>query len=208
MVSDKNSDGKEYGENHLWRALCSGDRNALDQLFRLFYNPLLDYGLKIVRDEELIKDCVQELFIKVWQNRTSLSVPNSVKAYLLISIRRLILEQIKLKKNRYKREMSYINEVFTEEFSIEEIVYEDETDKERKKELIHALNQLNGKQKETIFLKYYHGLSNAEIAEVMGINHQSVKNNLFRAMQSLRVIIKSAPYSAFLLLLKSISKWF
>ncbi len=98
-------------------------------------------------------------------------------------------------------------ESFGEDFSINEIVYKDETDKERKEKLVKAMNQLSPRQKETLFLRYYHGLSNDEIAEVMEINHQSVKNNLSRAVQKLRDILNTGPSSMVLLLLNTLPKW-
>lgn len=177
--------------NRLWQNLREGNRSALDSLFREFYDELFTYSHRIVSDEELVKDSIQELFLELWQRRESLSKAASVKAYLLVSIRRLILNSLQKEKNRYTRNRKYIDNLFEEDFTLNQIVFDNDADKKKKKELLQVLNQLNSKQKETIFLRYYHGLSNAEIAKVMDINHQSVKNNLFRVIKSLRAIVKS-----------------
>lgn len=190
MVYNRSNNHSNEDVDDLWQSLRNGERNALDDLFRRFYNELFAYSYNIVADEELVKDSIQELFLGLWRRRESLSKATSVKAYLLVSVRRLILDSKLKERNRYERNRKYMEGVFEEDFTMNQVELDCETNTENK-ELLRVLNQLNGKQKETIFLRYYHGLSNEEIADVMDINYQSVKNNLSRAINSLRGIIKS-----------------
>lgn len=184
---------KEGDEDHLWVALRSGNRTALDQLFRRFYTSLFDYGIKIIPEEEIVKDCIQELFLKLWKRHTALSQAQSVQAYLLFSLRRILLRQISRRIKRYQYNREYLDDFFSASFSMEEIMIDAEVEEEQKRELVKAINHLNSRQKETLFLRYYHGLTNAEIADIMDINRQSVRNNLSRAIKCLRSIIPSVP---------------
>lgn len=184
---------KDGDEDHLWEALRNGSREALDQLFRRFYSPLFDYGVKIISEEEIVKDCIQELFLKLWKRRAALSQAQSVQAYLLFSLRRILMRQISQRTKRYRRNRTYLDDFFSASFSMEEVVINAEVEEEQKRELVKALNHLNSRQKETLFLRYYHGFTNAEIADIMDINRQSVRNNLSRAIKSLRSIIPSVP---------------
>lgn len=184
---------KDWEEDHLWEALRNGSREALDQLFRRFYSPLFDYGVKIISEEEIVKDCIQELFLKLWKRRAALSQAQSVQAYLLFSLRRILMRQISRRTKRYQRNKEYLDEVFSASFSMEDIMISAEVEEGQKQALIKAINHLNSRQKETLFLRYYHGLTNAEIADIININRQSVKNNLSRAIKSLRSIIPSVP---------------
>lgn len=193
FLSEGCGDSKNGDEDRLWTALRCGQREALDRLFCLFYTPLVNYGIKLISDEELTKDGIQELFLRLWKHHTSLSTAKSVQAYLMFSLRRILLRQVQNRKKRYERARTYLDEAFSASFSMEEVIVRTELDREKKQELVKAINHLNSRQKEALFLRYYHGLNNTEIAEVMGINRQSVRNNLSRALQSLRTIVQSDP---------------
>lgn len=191
LLNDANDD-RHTDVNRLWATLRRGEREALDGLFRLFYTPLFDYGIKIISDEEMVKDGIQKLFLRLWERHNSLAQADSVQAYLLLSLRRILLRQVNRQKKRYEYNRKYMDEIFSVSFSMEELLVRIELDEEKKQELVKAINHLNSRQKETLFLRYYHGLTNGEIATIMNINRQSVRNNLSRAIKSLRGIIKSS----------------
>lgn len=191
LLNDANDD-RHTDVNCLWATLRRGEREALDRLFRLFYTPLFDYGIKIISDEEMVKDGIQKLFLRLWERHNSLAQADSVQAYLLLSLRRILLRQVNRQKKRYEYNRKYMDEIFSVSFSMEELLVRIELDEEKKQELVKAINHLNSRQKETLFLRYYHGLTNGEIATIMNINRQSVRNNLARAIKSLRGIIKSS----------------
>jgi RNA polymerase sigma-70 factor (ECF subfamily) len=183
----------DVDEALLWKSFCNEEKEALSKLFRIYYGSLLDYGKRLVSDEEAAKDGIQKLFLKLWRKRNSIGVPDSVKAYLIVSYRRILLRRKEQKLNRYRRNQEYLDGIFNVSFSKEELIVQDEIVAQKKDELVKGINQLSGRQKETLFLKYYHGLTNKEIAEVLEINHQSVKNNLYRAFKNLKGIVKSVP---------------
>lgn len=183
----------DIDEVSLWKSFCRGDEEAFNKLFRLYYTPLYDYGMKLFADNESAKDGIQKLFLKLWKKRHSLTIPDSVQAYLLVSYRRILLRDQDQKKNRYRRNKKYIQTKFEGSFTKEELIIQDERIAHQKEELTDGLNQLSNRQKETLFLKYYHGLTNKEIAQVIDINHQSVKNNLYRAIKSLKKVVKLTP---------------
>ncbi|MDZ7690829.1 MAG: hypothetical protein U5K69_06785 [Balneolaceae bacterium] len=57
----------------LWKKLQNGDKRAISALFEKYYTPLLNYGLKLIPEEALIKDSIQELFYVLWEQRENLS---------------------------------------------------------------------------------------------------------------------------------------
>lgn len=184
---------KKRDDALLWEAICRGDRSAFDNLFRRFYHSLFYYGIKVIAEEEQVKDAIQELFFRLWKQRHSLSQAQNVEVYLLHSLRRILLRDIENQKIRSERHLKYLNEFFDATFTMEEVITSHELDNERKEKLLNAVNHLNSRQKETLFLRYYHGLSNSEIAGVMNINPQSVRNHLSRAILSLKSIIQAEP---------------
>jgi RNA polymerase sigma factor (sigma-70 family) len=188
----KNVLGSREKEVLLWESMCGGEKQALNALFRLYYTPLFDYGIKIAGDEEQAKDAIQELFLKLWKKRSLLTTPQSIKAYLLVALRRILLREIKRKGNREERNRKYIANNLSITFTKEDLIIKEEEGQQQKKLLIQAVNQLSSRQKETLFLRYYYGLTNEEIADVMRINRQSVKNNLSRALKNVRDTINQS----------------
>lgn len=185
---------KGQSSDKLWESLCAGNRKALNQLFRLYYESLYDYGIKLIGDSEIVKDGIQKLFLRLWRSHNTLSQAQSAEAYLLFSLRRILFRIKKRHRARLERNKTYLDEVFSESFSAEEIIVKIELEREKKAELLDAINSLNGRQKEALFLRYYHGLSNGEIARVMDINRQSVRNHLSRAIKSLRTLLNNMPW--------------
>ncbi|MBO6536776.1 MAG: sigma-70 family RNA polymerase sigma factor [Balneolaceae bacterium] len=200
------SGSSEYQKKEIldrWKHLKDGDRSALDWLFRYFYQELYDYANRLIDDKELVRDSIQDLFLSLWIKRERLVIPDSVKAYLLVSLRNLIYDQLKDRRKKDNRNKIIEAELFERTFEVQDVHFKEDVTEELKQQLIIALNQLNNKQRETLFLRYYNGLSNKEIAEVIGINHQSVKNNISRAIINLRGIVKTLGLSTLIVILRS-----
>lgn len=176
-------------EVQLWKRFLNGDRNALSDLFRMYYKPLLNYGFKLIPQEDLIKDSIQELFFLIWERRDRLSEVEYVRSYLYFSLRRTVFRQAEIRKNRNKRDIAYSEEAFENIVSHEERMIENELVLQQKVKLKEALNKLSPRQREVVYLKFYCGLFNEEIAEVMGVNRQSVYNYMYQAIEALSNIL-------------------
>lgn len=177
----------------LWRKIRSGDDEALAELFRNYYNTLYSYGIGIVSNDYFIKDCIQELFLTLWDRRAYLNDAYSVRSYLLSSTRRIIFRKMRQKRGMYERNRKYIDNYAPEGPSFEEMIIQSESEQEARKKLTRALRHLGRRQKEAINLKYYSGFSNSEIADIMGINNQSVYNYVSGALQRLQKHVASHP---------------
>jgi RNA polymerase sigma-70 factor (ECF subfamily) len=173
----------------LWTALRQGDKNSLSDLFRQSYPWLFNYGYKIVPNEAFIKDAIQDLFLRLWEKRASINEANSVRAYLFSSLRRIIFRRLKKKEHRMERNHRYQKNMFEKVYNVEELMIHVETDRARKNKAELALESLSKRQKEAIYLKFYDGLSNNEIAEVMNINVQSVYNHISEAIHEMQALV-------------------
>ncbi|WP_102202492.1 RNA polymerase sigma factor [Siphonobacter sp. BAB-5405] len=169
---------------HVWLQLCQGDSAALNQVAEWYYAALMNYGLKLERDRELVKDLLQELFLELWTRRESLPKPEDIKAYLFAILRNKIYRS-------YRQQSGYSHEAYpeslgSEELGVESLLIHQETQEEYHLRLTKALESLSPRQREIIFLHYYEGLSHDQIAEIMQLNHQSVYNLLSRSLKELR----------------------
>ncbi|MBA4850187.1 RNA polymerase sigma factor [Emticicia sp. BO119] len=174
-------------DSQLWQQLKNGSELALGKLLRKYFNTLQNYGYKFIKNEDFVKDCVQEVFVEIWSRRNTIAQPESVKAYLLSSVRKKILrESVRQKINQESEIINIENDLNFAELSPELQVIEQENTQETIKKIAALLNSLPKRQREAIYLKYYQNLERDEIAQIMGINAQSVSNLLQVGFQTIR----------------------
>ncbi|WP_223648641.1 RNA polymerase sigma factor [Hymenobacter psoromatis] len=172
----------------LWEAFKGGDAEALAALFEAYYPALFSYGLKLTGDEELVKDCIQNLFQKLWRRRSGVRAVLVVKAYLFKALRRHLGDETKLLR-QHRHLLPAYTDSFEVTYSHEEFLIARQHDAEQSARLLTALNRLSKRQREALYLKFFDGFSYERIAEVMSLNTQSVRNLIFNALQVLRRVL-------------------
>ena len=180
---------KEYClnvEKDLLQRLQQNDEEALARLMKMYYDDLYNYAARFTKDHGLIKDCIQEVFISLWQRRETVGAILSPKYYFLRAIKNKVLKS--LHKNIRKVTSDYLQEEydFFHEFSIERVIIEKQISEEKAERLRKAMSLLSKRQVEIIYLKYYQYLDHGQIAELMNISRQSVYNLLHEAIHKLR----------------------
>lgn len=174
-------------DSQLWQQLKNGSELALGKLIKKYFNLLQNYGYKFVRNEDFVKDCVQEVFVEIWSRRQNISQPDSVRAYLLSSVRKRILrESVRQKINGDDEIINIENDLKFAEFSPELVMIEQENTQETIQKVTILLNSLPKRQREVIYLRFYQNLERDEIAQIMGVNAQSVSNLLQAAFKTIR----------------------
>lgn len=184
--------------NHLEKELCSkiklGDEKAFEYIFKSYYALLCTYAFDLVKDDELAEDVVQEILIKVWENRGKIDIRTSLKAYLYRSVYNHCinsLKHIQVIKNLEDKytEDTLLNVDFVlltdEEYTLDGYFYEGlELDIE---EAIQSLPE----QCRIIFqMSRFENLSYEEIARKLDISVNTVKTQMRRALEKLRTNIK------------------
>ena len=191
-------------EEQLWKHFTGGNEKALEELIRLFGKPLALYGRKLVKDDPLIQDCIQEVYIQLWQYRAGLRQVTEIRPYLFTCLRRKIISALKRQSifvsNSHELELPFLIE-----FSIEAQLIENELEAERVQTINRFINQLPKRQKEAVYLRFFENMSNDEIAGVMGIKYQTATNLIHEALASLR---QSFPINSVSLLLIYLKLYF
>ena len=178
-----NNDQSDIG---YWHAFKGGDREAFDNLFRQYYPILLQYGFRVCPDKNVVDDCIQDLFIELWQSKTSNPI-QSVRAYLLKALKYKIFKY--LRGVHIIDRADEVSENTGFEISHDDFIITEEEKVLTTKKLIEAVNQLPNRQKEIIYLKIYQALSYEEISEVMNINYQAARNLFYQSIKSLREVL-------------------
>lgn len=175
----------------LWRAFKSGDRGAFVTIYNVYFDKLYGYGHQFTADTDLIKDCIQDLFIDLDRTRARLSDTHSIQFYLFKSLKRSIIRKIKVdKRDNLRNTEAELGKEFHVELSVEQKMINHRISEEQKVRLNHALHELTGRQREIIYYFYYESFSMEQIRELM--DFQSVKaaqNLLYRAIKVLRAIL-------------------
>jgi RNA polymerase sigma factor (sigma-70 family) len=193
QVITKNAD-----DSLLWQALKRSEKAAYEILLKKYYPIVLNYGVRFYKDKEFVKDCVQDLFIEIWNRREYLADVVSVKSYLLHSIRKnIIRESSRLKWFREADKISDDHD-FNVEFDIETYLISREVENELLQKLRFELDKLTKRQREAIFLRFNQDLSYEEIAIIMDINYRSVVNLIHEAIKAIRKNWFAALLSSFL----------
>lgn len=178
---------------HLLHQLQLDDAKALASLMGKYYQDLYNYAAKFTRDDGLIKDCLQEIFISLWQRRQTASAILSPRHYLLRAIKNKVFKAL-----YHHSEKGYPFDLpdeyeFSLEFSVERILIEKQITEEKAEKLKKVLSMLSKRQQEVIYLKFYQYLDQGQIAEQMDISRQSVYNLLHTAIQKIRSIWATEP---------------
>ncbi|WP_375444779.1 RNA polymerase sigma factor [uncultured Fibrella sp.] len=169
----------------LWDTFRSGSQDAFSQLYSLFAADLYRYGYNLVRNRQVVEDCLHELFLYLHDNRLRLGATDNIRFYLFRALRRRLLDTVGRLTKYGSDDYLFIDAAFVIQ-PYETALIEREL-AERQKELMSAaLNRLPKRQKEILYLVYTKGLTYPETAEVMDISMKSVYNTMNMALMTMR----------------------
>ena len=169
----------------VWTRFRTGDQYAFGEIYTEFIDSLFAYGCKITRDRELVKDCIQDIFIDLQRLNPNLQHPEYIEFYLFKSLRNSILHRFKENK---KTDSLPIQEmaVFGLQFNIEQDDFDPESDRLRIEKLKSILQTLDPLKRELLFLKFTTGLNYSEIGQLLEMNPDTVKKQVYRTLDHLR----------------------
>jgi RNA polymerase sigma-70 factor (ECF subfamily) len=171
-------------ESALWDRFRRGDAEAFSRLYDQYAFSLAAYGYRISRVEHLVKDAIQDLFIELWRSKGNLPAVKCVNAYLFKAIRYKLIKSGKL-TILYCTEDN-LSDLLSDDVSAETAILRQEEETITIQKLSSAVKELSLRQQEAVTLKFYHGFTNDQIADIMGVHYQSATNILHRALLTLR----------------------
>lgn len=182
---------------NLWQQSQAGDSLAFCQLADKQYRILFNYACNFTSDREFIKDAIQDLMIHIWERRQSIQI-QFVTIYFLRALRNQLMQEFR--RNNGSHPFLDIDEAgqLSDYQTVETEIERKELLSENQVKVRCAIEELPRRQKEAVFLKYFEGMDNEQIADLMQVNRQSVANLLFKAISALKQHIH--PISNLLLL--------
>lgn len=166
-----------------WDTFRKGDRIAFETIVRSHSRLLFSYGTRFTRDRELIKECIQDLFVSLWERRAHLNSTGHIKNYLFKAFRINLLKLVNADSQfvsvhdlpLFEITLNKEAQMITEEYHLDIQI-----------KLESTLKKLSARQYEVIYLRYYEGLSFKDISEIMNISAKGTYKLLGRAIAVMR----------------------
>jgi RNA polymerase sigma factor (sigma-70 family) len=176
-------------DKKLWSDFIFGDIEAYRILYETYIQELLKYGSHFSTDEGMIKDCIHDLFIDLHHYRSNLKKTDNIKAYLFVSLKRIILKRNRQKERRKQLDIDTLP--FDYFLSVDDNAVAAMED-QRLKYMESAMKKLSARQREAIYLRFVSNLSYDELSKVLHISYQASRNLIYRGMEKLRDSISSS----------------
>lgn len=174
-------------ERELIRNLKNNSRKAFDDIYKLYSKRLFAYCLQFTKSPEDTEEIVQDIFIHLWTNRASIRQEETLRSLLFIMAKHRLINSYRSTINSpiYEDYLNYQEQLSTDPSPIHSLEYNEFVQGLKK-----ALRQLPSTQQEVIELSRMEGKTNKEIAEILSLSEQTVKNQLSIGLKALRKDIK------------------
>lgn len=171
----------------------SGNLKAFNNVFKSYYSPLCVYASDILKSKALAEEVVQDVFLKLWNNRNNISVKHSLKSYLYRMVHNHTLNYI-------RDHLSNTNEISADDLTIRAKILDIESaanilddiiSQQIETELKLAIEELSPQCREIFQMARYQQLTYSEIATKLDISVSTVKSQMMRAIEKLKSLMES-----------------
>lgn len=180
--------GQPNINNELFLSLLEkGEKCAFETLFRLYYTKLVNISKGYLVYQQEAESIVQNVFLKLWENKASLGEVSNINSYLYTMTKNLCLDQLKHEKIK----KNYIDNSYRIRSEIQYKFIQDEAaslllENELESKIIQSIELLPEKCKNIFKKSRLEGLKRSEIAFEMGISHKTVDNHMASALRHMR----------------------
>ena len=168
----------------LYNEYLDGNKEAFELLYNKYKEKIQYFIYNIVKDYQKAEDITQDTFVYVMQNK--IKEGYTFKYYIYLVAKSRAYNYINTEKKRTEINETYVLHEFN---SIEQDVADIVTKNEKQKEIINAINMLEDRYKNTIYLTQIEKLTYKETAQILGESVQNVRNLIHRGKKELRKIL-------------------
>jgi RNA polymerase sigma-70 factor (ECF subfamily) len=201
---------KSYCDVHTQRDILEnikkGDLHSFKQLFENYYVMLCYIANGYLNSKQLSEEVVDDVFYKIWENRETLNIHTSLKAYLVKAVRHRSINYLEQNRSSY-----YISDTSIKD-GCENFFFSDTNtplsgliSKEQEDAITQAISSLPAGCRKVFHLRHFENLKYEEIALKLNISVNTVKSQMQTALQKLRQLL--SPYRPFLLLILQNVLW-
>lgn len=181
-------------ERDILNRLSQGREDAFEKVFKRYFVKLCLYAEHFIKDKSAAEEIVEDFFVCLWDNCTSLKIESNLPSYLFRAVHNRCLKYLRhenVKKKYAEMERGYL--FYDRE--ILEPVSEDIPEaflicRELEDKIYEAISSLPDQCRKVFELSRFEDLSYKEISERMNISENTVKTHMSRALKSLRDTLK------------------
>lgn len=168
----------KYDKETFAERLRNDDRTVIDEIYEFYHAKIFRFSISYLKNEDDAYDIVQDVFIKIWENRLQLKKDTNFDAFLFTVAKNTVLSLFRKRatEQKFKNNLDMPNE--SEPDAIENDIDFDLLKKKYEK----LLDKLPPKRKEVFVLSREKGLTNKEIAEIKGIAEKTVEDHLTKSL--------------------------
>ena len=182
-------------ETYLIKKLKEGDIRALEVIFNQHYANLCRYLLLLFKNQLLVENIAQDIFVYIWENRQQIEIKTSLESYLYSAGRYKAINQI---RNVSKR--NSINKSIANESPIEDKSSDSNLELKELEQIIeNAIQTLPDRCQKIFRLSREEDMSYKEIAIIMNVSVNTVENQMGIALKKLRTVLRPFYLQLFIL---------
>jgi len=164
-----------------------GDESAFEQMFLLYYQPLVVFANKLVYDMDMARDLVQGVIVHFYEKREEIQIHTSLKAHLYQSVRNRCLNYLKREQTIRNHHSSLFNENKESEGVFHDIM--EETELENR--IFQIIKSLPSQCQKIFEMSRFQGKTNQEIADELDISKRTVETQISNALKKMRQKLSS-----------------
>lgn len=194
-------DQPTYDVKVLLLKVADGDEIAFGQLFKIYHNQLGEFIMRFTESRQLTQEIVQDVFLKIWINRSAMAEVDCFKAYLLVVARNHAFNCLKQIAREKSRKKEWVNTVLQNA----SIYIEEPVNDENILLIDEAVELLPPQQKKIYTLSRIDRRRQDEIAKELNISLETVKKHMVLALRFLKNYLRTR-VGLFMLLVVSLLK--
>jgi RNA polymerase sigma-70 factor (family 1) len=169
-------------DTEIIRRIREGDKEQFELLFRSSYVSLVRYARTLIKDHDASEEIVQDLFVRLWQDKEKIKIESSLNGYLFRSVHNRCLHYIEHTKvvERHAHHLSSLVEEH-EETPSDILQY-----KELQQRIAGILERLPERCGKIFCMSRFEGLKYNEIAEKLSVSVKTVEANMGKALKEFR----------------------
>ena len=168
----------------LWKSFREGDDICYEAIYRKYVGVLFNYGMQVSPNADFVKDAIQDLFVKLYSNRTRLNENVNLKFYLFTALKHNMYNTL-----RGEVDLERIENCLTEEipdYTAEDRVIGQFDNQDLSNSVEYYLSALTSRQREVMYCRFVQDLSIDEISLLLDMNYQSVQNIIQRSIKKIK----------------------
>lgn len=181
----KNKSANKESERILLESLANDSQQAFILIFRKYYIDMIVFAGTYIPEKNVCEDIVQDVFLKMWENRHKLGLHTSLKSYLIKSVHNHCIDELRHCKIE-QRYAANIDEDLWERSNEDYLLYS-----ELNRHLGIALSLLPEEERSALIMSRRDGLKYAEIAAHFNVSVRTIENRVSKAISRLRKMLRN-----------------